>query len=287
MVMNLHSLEIFIEVAERGSFTEAARNLYVTQPAISKAIKNIEVELSVKLFQRDKRNGLILTDVGAKILVLARQMLDIDNKIYQAAFKENNFLGGRVRIGSIFITTTVILSKAIAMFQEKYPFVKIELYEGTAREVNKMVMDHAVDFAISISPFNKMEYEVLVEDEMVAISNREIDGLVNIISDDRKFVFGQAGAETAIDTLGKEYEIPFEKWFQVARGETVLSMAQSGVGIGIISQFVLDSIPNQLYRAAVYPQVKMEYGIITNSFAELTPVAKEFVRIIKKSNQSS
>lgn len=92
MMLN-HNLETFIKVAEHGSITQAAKTLYITQPAVSNAISKLETDLKVKLFFRDKRNGLILTDVGQKILILAKQMEDINNRICQAAYKENNFIG--------------------------------------------------------------------------------------------------------------------------------------------------------------------------------------------------
>lgn len=87
--------------------------LYVIQPAISRAIKALEDELKAKLFLRDKRNGLILTDVGEKILLLARQMVDMENRIYQTGYSNNNFLGSKARIASMPILTSVILSKEI------------------------------------------------------------------------------------------------------------------------------------------------------------------------------
>ena len=65
MMLN-RNLEIFLRVAEYGSITRAAKTLYITQPAASNAISKLEAELNVKLFFRDKRNGLILTDVGQK-----------------------------------------------------------------------------------------------------------------------------------------------------------------------------------------------------------------------------
>ena len=63
-MMMSRNLEIFIKVAECGSITRVSKMLYITQPAVSNAISKLETELKVKLFFRDKRNGLLLTDVG-------------------------------------------------------------------------------------------------------------------------------------------------------------------------------------------------------------------------------
>ena len=117
--MNLNSLEIFITVVDKGSFTEAARFLYISQPAVSKTINSLELDLNVRLFRRDRKNGLILTDIGHQILSLARMMKKLETQIYQSAQQENNLLQGIIRIASIPVLSTNVLSKAIALFKEK------------------------------------------------------------------------------------------------------------------------------------------------------------------------
>ena len=83
--MSNNNLRIFITVAELESLTEAAKKLYISQPAVSQAIKKLEEELGVKLFIRNKRSRLMLTDIGKKVLAIAYQMTDLENRLYQAA----------------------------------------------------------------------------------------------------------------------------------------------------------------------------------------------------------
>ena len=77
-------------------YTLTANELYISQPAVSRAIRALEEELEIKLFYRDKRSDLILTDTGEKILLLTRQMADLENRMYQIAFQDRNFQGGKV-----------------------------------------------------------------------------------------------------------------------------------------------------------------------------------------------
>ena len=74
MIMLNHNLRLFIAAAETGSLTDAAKKLYISQPAISQGIKKLEEELQVRLFIRSKRSKLLLTSVGKDILALAYQM---------------------------------------------------------------------------------------------------------------------------------------------------------------------------------------------------------------------
>ena len=121
------NLEIFIKVAEYGSVTKAAKILYITQPAISNALAKLEEELGVKLFFRDKRKGLILTDVGREILLLSKQMEDIDNRIYQTAYRERQMISGRVRIAALTSLVSTILTRALKKFRQLYPDIDIEI----------------------------------------------------------------------------------------------------------------------------------------------------------------
>ena len=75
--MNMNSLHIFVKVAETLNMTEAANELYISQPAVSKAIKTMETSLGVKLLIRDKQNKLKLTDAGKEIVVLALSLIHI------------------------------------------------------------------------------------------------------------------------------------------------------------------------------------------------------------------
>ena len=196
--MLTHNLKIFIEVANKGSATEVANELYISQPAISKAIRGLEEQLNVKLFHRDKRSGLILTDVGHKILLLAQQMLDLENHIYQTAYQENNFIGGKLKVASFPIATSMILSKALRQFRQKFPLVTVELFDCDPKTVLKLVEEHTVDFGIASSPFGALEHETLLTDRMVGIyppdgpSYEKID----LYGDTSNLIFCDAGRKT-------------------------------------------------------------------------------------------
>ena len=138
MMLN-RNLEIFLKVAEHGSITRVAKTLHITQPAVSNAISKLEAELNVKLFFRDKRNGLILTDVGQKILLLAKQIEDLDNRIAQTAYRENHFVEGRLRIAALTSLVSTILSKALKAYRAAFPGVTVEIKEGSPNDIFRMV----------------------------------------------------------------------------------------------------------------------------------------------------
>ncbi|MBQ4404029.1 MAG: LysR family transcriptional regulator [Selenomonadaceae bacterium] len=270
-----HSLKIFLSVAEKGSVTETANELFISQPAVSKTIKTLEQKLNLKLFYRDKRRGLILTDAGEKILLLARQMENLEERIYQTAFSENNFLGGKVRVASVPIATTLILSGALKDYRAKYPAVTVELKEGTPANVQKMLENYIVDFAITYSPFGNFDSEILLEDEMVGTGSAKNsvelgDGVENLI-------FCRAGFEV----VRKIFDIDADKNLVVQNAETAVKFVEAGNGVGVISKLVLATTNGRVKICRVEPSIKMQLGLAAHDLKDLPPLAAELVRLIK------
>ena len=281
MVMLNHNLHIFISVAEKGSITETANELYISQPAVSKAIKNLEIELNLKLFHRDKRKGLILTDVGHEILLQARQMADLENKIYQIAFRSNNYIGGKVKIASMPIITTKILAKIFYAFKTKYPYVDVELIEGSATEIRKAVEEHKADFGITSSPFGNLDYEVILKDKMIAVTKEPLFDYqeVDLSENAQRFILCQSAREIIMENL-RSSNITISKSTIVEQAGTVIALAQEKNGIGIVSSLVADVVPNQLLRYPVVPTIETDIAIVAHNIQDLTPVAMELKRLI-------
>ncbi|MEX2784281.1 LysR family transcriptional regulator [Streptococcus sp. H49] len=275
------NLKTFITVAKNKSFTKTAKELFVSQPAVSKAIKNLEEELQVKLFQRDKRKGLNLTNVGKEILLYARQMENLENKIYQAIYLENNLLSGQIRVAALPIITTMILVPIFKIFKEKYPLVNIELIEGTAFEVREAVLNHHVDFGLSTSPFQDLETKFLLTDKMCAISSQKLSNEINLYNQAAEnLIFCQAGQETAMEIL-HSYNISFDRSFIVKQPETAVKFVEENYGIGIISEFVLSSISQKsIHKIDISPKIEIEFGIVATDFSDLSPSASKMVEMI-------
>lgn len=281
MIMLNHNLHIFINVAEKGSITETANELFISQPAVSKAIKTLENELNLKLFHRDKRTGLILTDAGQEILLLARQMAEMENKIYQTAFRSNNFIGGKVKIASMPILTSVILSKVFYAFRKQYPYVTIELIERSSMEIRKAIEDHQVDFALLSGPFGSLDYEVLFQDRMIAVSREPLIGEAEIDLNihPERFIFCKAGQETTMEIL-RANNVNTTKSFLVEQAETVISLADTKNGIGIISELVVNHTKHHLIRYPIKPDILINVGLAANDLKDLPPAALALKQMI-------
>lgn len=233
MVMNMNHLHIFVKVGEKLNITESAKELFISQPAVSKAIKNLESSLQLKLLIRDKHHGLMLTDVGKDILLLARQMKGIESKIYQVANRENKLLSGKAKIGSFPAVSTNIMPQAIAAFRAKYPLIRIELAEGTSDQIKGWVEDRTVDIGIAASPFEPFDNQLLCNDYMVAVIPPQDDELkqekhvdLNTYQDD--LIFCKGGHEIAMSNTLQQHHIELKENLTVQNAETLINMVKFG-----------------------------------------------------------
>lgn len=283
MIMLNNNLRLFIQVAEKGSVTQVANDQFISQPAVSRAIKTLEEELNVKLFFRDKRKGLILTEAGNKIFQTAIEMAYLENRIYQTAYSENNIMAGKLRIASMPILTSVILSKAIYRLKNKYPDVTVEILEGNTSEIRKAVEEHQVDFGICSSPFGNLDSRFLFYDHIVAINNKPVtaEKSFNLRENNMQFIICDAALETMTEKL-KGQKINLDNCFSVIQAETVINLVEDGNGVGLISELVLNSTPNRLLRTPIVPAVELEIGLVATDLNDLTPVATAMKNIIEE-----
>ena len=281
MVMN-RNLEIFIKVAESGSITRTAKTMYITQPAVSNAISKLETGLNVKLFYRDRHNGMILTEVGHKILLLAKQMEDLDNRIMQTAYKEQHFIEGRLRIASLTSLVSTILSKALKQYRILFPGVSLEIREGTPNDIFRMVEEHDVDFAISCSPFGKFDSIPLIHDKMAAMLPKELPGLtaIDFMNPSDLLIINRPAYETISDHIRQP--LTAESFLLVETAETAINMVMNGIGTGILSEYTMDTLVPKYPKYPLTKDISFDIGIFANNMQDLTPAAQEFVHIIKQ-----
>lgn len=172
--MKIIQLEYFCAVCRYHSITQAAQKLYVTQPAISNAIRELEKEFSVSLFSRTK-NHIVLTKEGEAFYQKASVLLD---NIHETTSKLYD-LGKQVapiRIGIPPLLSTVFFPDMLTAFYKKYPDTPVELFEyGSVRAAN-LVLEDTLDLALVNLNFyetNKLNSCQILSDQLVFCVSRE------------------------------------------------------------------------------------------------------------------
>ncbi|MEN6411595.1 MAG: LysR family transcriptional regulator [Veillonellales bacterium] len=153
--MDILHLTYFIEVARHGSFTKAAQALHVSQPSISKMIKNLEDELGVPLFYRTSKQ-VRLTDAGMAIFSRAQQTIDSLRSLTADLADIIQVRKGHIKIGIPPMVET-FFPKAIGAFKKQYPEIELELYEAGSKKVESAVADGTLDTGVVMLPIKRQE----------------------------------------------------------------------------------------------------------------------------------
>ena len=143
----LDQLRILKAIAQEGSFKRAADSLYVSQPAVSLQVQNLERQLDVPLFDRGARRAQ-LTEAGHLLLSYGDKILSLCQETCRAIEDLQNLQGGTLIVGASQTTGTYLLPKMIGLFRQKYPDVAVQLHVHSTRRTAWSVSNGQVDLAI-------------------------------------------------------------------------------------------------------------------------------------------
>ena len=160
--MELRHLKYLVVVAEKLSFSRAAVQLYISQPALSRQIKNLEDELGVELFLRQP-DGLKLTEAGVSFLEHAKDILHRSHVAVQTVHSRYTNIDKPLVIGYIPTILQSFLGETIHRFGLAYPQVAVRFQEMPPSEQVKALRDGAIDIAFMGNPPDELEAEFVVE----------------------------------------------------------------------------------------------------------------------------
>ena len=143
----LDQLRILKAIASEGSFKRAADSLYVSQPAVSLQVQNLERQLDVPLFDRGGRRAQ-LTEAGHLLLGYGEKILSLCQETCRALEDLQNLQGGTLIVGASQTTGTYLLPRMIGMFRQKYPDVAVQLHVHSTRRTAWSVANGQIDLAI-------------------------------------------------------------------------------------------------------------------------------------------
>lgn len=149
--MTLVQLEYIVAVDTYRSFVSAAEKCFVTQPTLSMQVQKLEEFLNVKLFDRSKQ-PVIPTEIGAQIIDQARIVLQENKKIKEIISSQQQEVTGELRIGIIPTIAPYLLPKVIAAMLEKYPELKLVIWEYTTEDIIHHLKTGVIDCGILATP---------------------------------------------------------------------------------------------------------------------------------------
>ena len=145
--MNLKEQQYICTAAECGSITKAAEKLFITQPALSLYISNLEKVLGIRLFDRIGKQ-LLLTPAGELYVEKAQKMLEMQREFDAQLRDLKNFVEGELSVGVQLRRAPLLLPPAMARFRERYPHIRVAIREGVQTELEAMMAENRVQLLI-------------------------------------------------------------------------------------------------------------------------------------------
>ena len=290
--MNLKQLEAFVQVAEGGSFSKAAKQLFLTQPTISAHISSLEKELNARFFVRNTKE-VKLSDDGKELYRYARQMIDLQKKI------EERFETGKSESKHLITIAASTIPEILMKFNERYPKEQVKLLETDSSQVVTKIIDHMVDVGFTGTVLEKKhcKYIPFYKDELIVITpNTEKYQVLHQNIEDISWISGEClimreeGSGTRKEA-GKQLRnagINLDKLKIIAsieNQETIKKSVKQGMGISIISRLAAEEEAKS-GDLLTFPIPKADQGrdinLVYNKNYQMSKSAERFIKVVKE-----
>lgn len=289
---NFKHLRVFVEIARRGSFRNAANALHLSEPATSQAITQLESLINVKLLDRTTRS-VRLTEAGLTFLIDAEKMLDgMDRAI--VGLREFATSGqGRVSLACLSSTVFHLLPPVLIEMKRLYPSINVIFLDDTMRGILRSLENGDCDLAIvSEDSLTKTELTIpLVEDsfQLVCSSEHPLAKKTQVTGDDisaHELLLLRRGSgirdvfDRAIETLS----IPLNIVYETTQVHTLLGLVEAKLGITILPSMLCPTESNLalVVRPLQKPIVSRRLGIVFPEGKEPSPAAQLLAEVIRQ-----
>ena len=297
--MNLKQLEAFVQVAEGGSFSKAARELYLTQPTISAHISSLEKELNVRLFVRNTKE-VSLSDNGKDLYKYAKQMVDLQGKIEEHFGMKKDSGKHCITIAASTIPAQYLLPKVLMCFNEKYPEEQFKIKETDSAQVVTRIVDCMADVGFTGTVLEKKhcKYIPFYKDELVIIApntekyRRFQEECPNDISwlEREHVIMREEGsgtrkeAEKQLRSAGVNMA-DLEIIASIENQETIKKSVRQGIGVSILSRLAATD-EAKAGQMLIFPIPGADEGrdinVVYNRNYQLSRSAERFIKIVKE-----
>ncbi|MDD2956504.1 MAG: LysR family transcriptional regulator [Oscillospiraceae bacterium] len=160
--MDLRVLRYFLTVAREKSIVKAAEALHVTQPTLSRQLRDLEDEFGARLFLRgSKTKGITLTEKGFLLRKRAEEIVELADRTQEEMNADDAEVGGDIMIGGGESDAMRLVARVVNTLQQQYPDIHYHLFSGNAEDVKERLDKGLLDFGVFIAPVDLTKYETL------------------------------------------------------------------------------------------------------------------------------
>ena len=280
------SCVIFLKAAETGSITKAALALGYTQAGVSLVVRKIEEECGFHLLIREK-NGVRLTDAGARLLPIMREIARWDERFRETAAEINGVSTGTVRVGCYSSIAYHWMPRVIRAFRVNHPKIAIDILEGSVDEIERWIEERRVDVGfLSARRGQRFHTVALAQDSVLVLLPPEhplcaaeafplsaLGGMPFIVTDD-------SDAYPVVKAYEEKYG-PLPDMKISSTGDATISMVACGLGVSVLPALMLRGHSAGVVVKEISPPFFRTIIMGMRSPDELSPAAKRFLNYVE------
>ncbi|MEQ8335113.1 LysR family transcriptional regulator [Nisaea sp.] len=250
--MSLRRLQIFLEVASRGSFAAAADRLGLAQSAVSMQIRTLEQELGADLFDRSRRPP-VLNDRGAALIPQARAILTQYEDLKQTV-QPDGHIAGTLRLGVIQTASTGILPGALTGLHERYPDLRVRIESGLSTGLLGRVAHGELDAAILTAPERlppELNGHLIFEEPLSVIAPPGLTGATDaaLLTRHPFIRFNRrTGVGRIIEHALRDRNLAVDEAMELDAIEPIIEMVSCGLGVAVVPAYALDPVTRDAIR---------------------------------------
>lgn len=285
--MNINQLKYIVELSRTGSFTRAAKNLYISQPTLSQQVQLLEKELKVELFVKDRRRITAVTPAGQEILHHAEEILSHVQQLETAANKFSQKSYEEIRLGLLWTFAAVRIDKLLNEFRREHPYVTIKLKVDGSNNLYRDLMEGQLDLIFSLEPpqtsgrgasllhnlaMERMDQkaDLLSESPILAVmsachrlAERKYIGAADLYGSDVLMVSRDSSLYTLLQQHFKDADIVPSVIGESSQADTIIKIAEADMGVGFLSKETFQVYQNQeVVGIPLLPVIKRKVFLI-------------------------
>ncbi len=289
---NLEYYKVFYHVATTGSLTMAAKELNISQPAVSQSVRQLETALGTKLFTRASK-GVRLTGEGSLLYGYVAKGYEQIRLGEQKLEQMLNLELGEIHIGASDMTLQFYLLPYLEQFHEKYPHIKVMVSNAPTPETLRNLNENKIDFGVVSTPFDNqggLQVTNVREIEDVFVAGRKFISYKNRMLDLQElekmpiiYLEGATSTRSYMDSFLQKNNVYVRPEFELATSDMIVQFALRNLGVGCVvrdfaREYLEDGRLFELRFNMIIP--KRHFCVVTNPKNPLSAAARSMLELL-------